>query len=325
MAYPSLETALDTLAKERLGLEALETAFKGKPGVTFCQIVNHILSSTGRIAVTGVGKSGHIARKIQTSLASTGTPSFFIHPTEAAHGDLGMICEDDSLLAFSTSGETAELSFLLKYARIHQISVIAVTSNPHSTLAKSAKFCMALPMVTEACPMGLAPSTSCLVQLAFGDALMASLLNQRGFTDEDFNRFHPAGRLGARLRPVSDIMHTDSEMPLGPISMPLSQVIIEITKKAFGCMGVIDENGALVGLISDGDLRPSLGKDLGKTFAGDIMNKAPVTAQPTMRVQDALQQMNHHKPPISNLFIVDENHHPLGIVHLHDLLRTGIL
>lgn len=164
MTRPTLATALDTLAKEQLGLDALRKAFDGPLGGAFCQVVDHILSSPGRVAVTGVGKSGHIARKIQTSLASTGTPSFFIHPTEAAHGDLGMICEDDTLLAFSTSGETAELSFLLRYARMQHIPIIAVTSNPQSTLAKTAKFCLSLPLVTEACPMGLAPSTSCVVR-----------------------------------------------------------------------------------------------------------------------------------------------------------------
>lgn len=325
MTYPSLETALETLAKERLGLEALEKAFEGSLGRAFDQVVRHILSSRGRVAVTGVGKSGHIARKIQTSLASTGTPSFFIHPTEAAHGDLGMICEDDSLLAFSTSGETAELSFLLSYVKLRNIPLIAVTSNPASTLARAAKFCLPLPAVTEACPIGLAPSTSCVVQLALGDALMATLLNKRGFTDDDFNQFHPAGRLGAHLRPVGDIMHTGAEMPLGQITTPLSQVILGITQKAFGCMGILDDQDRLVGLVSDGDLRRALAFDLEKTLAGDIMNRRPVTASPTTRVRDVLHLMNRHTPPISNLFIIDEQQHPLGIVHLHDLLRMGVL
>ncbi|QHI95358.1 KpsF/GutQ family sugar-phosphate isomerase [Aristophania vespae] len=325
MSHSSLTTAQTTLAKERVGLERLETAFKGPLGKVFCQVVDHLIASKGRVAVTGVGKSGHIARKIQTSLASTGTPSFFIYPTEAAHGDLGMIQKDDNLLAFSTSGETAELALLLQYAKVQNIPLIAVTSNSESTLARASQFCLCLPQSSEACPIGLAPTTSSLMQLALGDALMSSLLAQRGFSYEDFSKFHPAGQLGARLRPISDIMHKSKEMPLGSAIMPLKQVVMEMTRKAFGCMGVIDEDGILIGLIADGDLRPALSKDLEKTLAKDVMNRHPATARTDMRVQDVLHFMTHRDTPISSLFIVDENHRPLGIVHLHDLLRTGVL
>ncbi|GBR69757.1 KpsF/GutQ family sugar-phosphate isomerase [Gluconobacter kanchanaburiensis] len=323
-ARAPLDSALQTLAIERRGLDALEQAFSGPLGDTFVAAVNCIAESPGRLVVTGIGKSGHIARKIQATLASTGTPSLFLHPAEASHGDLGMIAAGDIILAISNSGETAELAAILTYAARQRHRVIALTSVATSALARAAHISLVLPRSTEACPMGLAPTTSTLLQLALGDALAIALLEKRGFTARDFGAFHPGGLLGARLRPISDLMHTGDALPLGQGSLPLRSVILEMTRKSFGCMGVVDDKGVLQGLITDADLRHAISGDLDRTTAEDVMNRAPVTATTDMLAQDVLHLMNQRKRPITSLFILDETRQPRGIVHIHDLLRSGL-
>ena len=323
-ATSPLPSALHTLAVERQGLEALESALGGALGQAFSHAIERILLCSGRLIVTGIGKSGHIGRKIQATLASTGTPSLFVHPAEAAHGDLGMVAAGDVILALSNSGETTELAAILSYASHRQLDVIAITSVETSALARAAKIALVLPPAREACPMGLAPTTSTLLQLALGDALAIALLEKRGFTANDFSVFHPGGRLGARLRPVRELMHTGDALPLGEKSLPLRSVILEMTHKAFGCMGVTDENGALCGLITDADLRRALHSDLDTTTAEEVMNLSPTTTAPSTLAQDVLLLMNARSKPITSLFVVGEDGRPQGIIHLHDLLRAGL-
>ncbi len=322
--HSALDSALQTVSIEREGLQALEHALSGPLGDAFSRAVNRIAESKGRLIVTGIGKSGHIARKTQATLASTGTPSLFLHPAEAAHGDLGMVAPGDLILAFSNSGETTELAAILAYAARQNHCVIAITAVGTSALARAAEIPLVLPTSTEACPMGLAPTTSTLLQLALGDALAIALLEKRGFTARDFGAFHPGGLLGARLRPISELMHTGDALPLGQGSLPLRSVILEMTRKSFGCMGVTDDNGVLQGLITDADLRRALSGDLDTTTAKDVMNAAPVTASPATLAQDVLRLMNQRERPITSLFIVDDARRPAGIVHIHDLLRSGL-
>lgn len=322
--HSALDSALQTVSIEREGLQTLEHALSGPLGDAFSKAVNRIAESKGRLIVTGIGKSGHIARKTQATLASTGTPSLFLHPAEAAHGDLGMVAPGDLILAFSNSGETTELAAILAYAARQNHCVIAITAVGTSALARAAEIPLVLPTSTEACPMGLAPTTSTLLQLALGDALAIALLEKRGFTARDFGAFHPGGLLGARLRPISELMHTGDALPLGQGSLPLRSVILEMTRKSFGCMGVTDDNGVLQGLITDADLRRALSGDLDTTTAKDVMNAAPVTASPATLAQDVLRLMNQRERPITSLFIVDDARRPAGIVHIHDLLRSGL-
>ncbi|QDH15683.1 KpsF/GutQ family sugar-phosphate isomerase [Oecophyllibacter saccharovorans] len=324
MTSPPLRIARQALSLQYDGLNQLARELEGPLGEAFEQAIDRILHTRGRVVVTGIGKSGHIARKIQSTLASTGTPSLFVHPAEAAHGDLGVFMADDLLLLLSSSGESAELGPLLKHARRLNAERIAITSNPASTLARSVQTCLTLPVVPEACPMGLAPTTSTLLQLALGDALAMALLERRGFGERDFQLLHPGGQLGSQLRLIEELMHTGAEMPLGTPDMPLRQVIVEMTRKAFGCMGVIDGDGRLCGLVSDGDLRPTLERnlDLDSTTAADIMNRKPLTAPPDIVAREALRFMNDPHFPVSSLFVVGPDRRPVGIVHLHDLLRT---
>lgn len=322
----ALVSAQTALRAECAGLAALQTALATPEqlGHSFSAAVALIAECAGRVVVGGIGKSGHIGRKIQATLASTGTPAMFVHPAEAAHGDLGMIDAKDILLLFSHSGETSELAALLEHAARHALPVIGVTSSPNSTLARASTLSLCLPRAREACPMGLAPTTSTMMQLALGDALAIALLERRGFTADDFGAFHPGGRLGALLRPVCRLMHEGEALPLGTPDMPLSAVIMEMTRKAFGCIGIVDEHGILIGLVSDGDLRPALTRDLNTTRAADIMNPVPITTRPNMLAQEAVRVMNERKKPITSLFVLDEDSRPIGIVHLHDLLRAGI-
>ncbi|GBQ67997.1 arabinose-5-phosphate isomerase GutQ [Ameyamaea chiangmaiensis NBRC 103196] len=324
--------ALDALATERAGLDALTDALtKNVSGLrdAFEAVTDRIAmcvdSGGGRLVVTGIGKSGHIGRKIQSTMASTGTPSLFIHPAEASHGDLGMIQRHDVVLALSRSGETTELADIVAYTRRQGVCLMAMTSRPDSTLATTADHHLCLPGAPEACPMGLAPTTSCLMQLALGDALAIVLLERRRFSARDFGTFHPGGRLGASLRLVRDLMHGADAMPLGASDMPLSGVILEMTRKAFGCMGVVDADGALIGLITDADLRGALDRDLSSTRASDVMNPRPLTVSPDILAPEALRFMNERRKPITSVFVLDEHRRPLGILHVHDLLRAGVV
>ncbi len=235
-----------------------------------------------------------------------------------------MIDVQDALLLLSQSGETSELAALLEHAARHALPVIGMTSAPASTLARASSVVLCLPRAREACPMGLAPTTSTIMQLALGDSLAIALLERRGFTANDFSAFHPGGQLGALLKPVRKLMHVGNAMPLGTANMTLSDVIMEMTRKAFGCIGIIDETGALIGLVSDGDLRPALTRNLDTTTAGEIMNRDPITTKGDILAQEVVHLMTARRKAINSLFILDDDRHPLGIVRLHDLLRTGI-
>ncbi|MGO3518258.1 MAG: KpsF/GutQ family sugar-phosphate isomerase [Acetobacter cibinongensis] len=318
--------ALAVLRTEREGLAALEAALQDEAGLggAFSRAVTLIGTLPGRLVVTGIGKSGHIARKIQATMASTGTPALFVHPAEASHGDLGMLQAGDAVIAFSNSGETTELGDIAAHTRRTGLPLLAVTSRAQSTLACAADIALTLPNMKEACPMGLAPTTSTTMQLAFGDALAVALLQQRGFTANDFGTYHPGGRLGMRLRTVRDLMRTGAAMPVGQPETPMRDVIMEMTHKALGCIGILDHNGLLAGLITDGDLRRALDLDLATTQAKDIMNRKPLTIGPDVFAVEALRVMNERDRPITSLFVLDATHKPLGVVHMHDLLRAGV-
>ncbi|NHN88943.1 KpsF/GutQ family sugar-phosphate isomerase [Acetobacter conturbans] len=311
---------------ETEGLAALERAMSEQEGLgaAFTHAVDVITSLNGRVVVTGIGKSGHIGRKIQATLSSTGTPAIFVHPVEASHGDLGMVSRGDAVLALSNSGESSELADIVEHSRRFGLPLLAMTARPASTLARAADVVLLLPSLPEACPMGLAPTTSSLMQLALGDALAVALMERRGFTAGDFGVFHPGGSLGARLRGVKDLMRTGDAMPLVGPETALRDVIVEMTRKALGCVGIIDGNNHLVGIITDGDLRGALDRDLGTTPAIAIMNSAPLTVTEDMLGAEALRMMNDRPKPITSMFVLDATAHPVGVLHVHDLLRAGI-
>ena len=317
---PDLAVARRVLQTEAGALAALAAALDGR----FGRAIDLLAGASGRVVVSGIGKSGHVGRKIAATLASTGTPAQFVHPAEASHGDLGMIVPGDAVLALSNSGETAELSDLVTHARRFGLPLIAVTGRPSSTLALAADVALVLPPADEACPMGLAPTTSTTMQLALGDAVAVALLTRRGFTADDFRQFHPAGRLGARLRRVRDLMHTGDALPLAPLDLPMDAAILRITEKRFGCLGVLDGAGGLAGIITDGDLRRAMGPDLLGRKAGEVMNRAPRTIGPDALAADALRVMNAPARPITTLFVTDATGRPVGILHVHDLLRAGL-
>lgn len=312
-----LASARRTLSLEIRGLEALTSALDGP----FDDTVDRLARITGRVIVTGMGKSGHIARKIAATFASTGTPAQFVHPAEAAHGDLGMITRDDAILAMSWSGESTELRTLIDYSRRFSIPLIAMTAEADSALAQAADHVLILPKSEEACPNGLAPTTSTTMQLALGDALAIALLEHKGFTASDYKVFHPGGKLGAILRHVSDIMHTSSSLPLAPEDMPMSQALIEMTQKGFGCLGVVGTGGALIGIITDGDLRRHMGDNLLAAKTGEIMTPSPKCVGPGTLVSEALNLMTTSR--ITSLFVVDQGK-PVGLIHVHDSLRIGV-
>ncbi|MFT8722693.1 MAG: KpsF/GutQ family sugar-phosphate isomerase [Acetobacter malorum] len=318
--------AATVIQTERAGLDALDRALQDPSGLggAFARAVEILLHVSGRVVVTGIGKSGHVARKIQATLCSTGTPALFVHPAEASHGDLGMVQPGDVVLAFSNSGETTELGDIAAHTRKAGLPLLAVTSRANSTLASAADVALTLPAMPEACPMGLAPTTSTLMQLAFGDALAVVLLRQRGFTASDFGNYHPGGRLGSRLRTVQELMRTGTDLPLGCEDTPMRDVIMEMTRQALGCIGILDHNGRLAGLITDGDLRRALDHDLTTTLAKDVMNRHPLTIGPDIFAADALRMMNERDRPITSLFILDADRRPMGVVHMHDLLRAGV-
>ena len=315
-------SARRTIETERRGLDALSAALDNGLAAPFAEAVKVIRAATGRVVVSGVGKSGHVGRKIASTLASTGTPSFFVHPAEASHGDLGMVTASDVILALSWNGESAELTSIVEHSRRFRIPLIAVTAAPDSTLARKSDVVLALPRADEACPHGLAPTTSTLMQLALGDALAIALLESRGFTAEDFHVLHPGGRLGASLHFVRDIMHQGDEIPLTRRGAPMSEAIMLIGEKRLGCVGVVDAAGKLVGIITDGDLRRHLsGPDLLARKVDSVMTAKPKTIAPDTLVGAALDILNQSK--ITALFVV-EGGKPVGIVHMHDLLRLGV-
>jgi arabinose-5-phosphate isomerase len=319
--HAGIASALRTLETERDGLGALAAAMCDGLGPSFVAAVEAIRAAHGRVIVTGMGKSGHVGRKIAATLASTGTPAFFVHAGDASHGDLGMITSDDVMLVLSWSGETEELRDLINYSRRFRIALVAVTVNADSTLGKAADIVLALPPAREACPHNLAPTTSSLMQLALGDALAIALLESRGFTAVDFGVFHPRGKLGAALKFVRDVMHPGLAVPLIARGAPMSEAIVEMSAKGFGCVAVTDGEGKLVGLITDGDLRRHMRVDLLQAPVDDVMTVSPKTVRPDQLASEALQLLNSSK--ITALIVVDSGR-PVGIVHFHDLLRAGV-
>jgi len=320
-ASPAVASALRTLEAEASGVAALAAALQAELGPAFAAAVDLIRNARGRLIVTGLGKSGHIGKKIAASFASTGTPAFFVHAAEASHGDLGMITADDVIMALSWSGETAELKNLITYSRRFRIGLIAVTSEAGSTLGEAADVVLALPKAREACPHNLAPTTSSLMQLALGDALMVALLESRGFTALDFGTLHPSGRLGAMLKFVRDLMHKDAAVPVTPLGTRMSEALVEMTSKGFGCVGIVDARGDIVGIVTDGDLRRHMRPDLLTVPVDEVMTRQPKTIGPDLLASEALEILNASK---ITALIVTEGRRPVGIVHLHDLLRAGV-
>jgi arabinose-5-phosphate isomerase len=319
--HASITSALRTLETNSDGLAALAAAMRDGLGRPFVSAVDTIRQARGRVIVTGMGKSGHVARKIAATLASTGTPAFFVHAGEASHGDLGMITSDDVMLVLSWSGETEELTDLINYSRRFGIVLIAITVNAESTLGKAADIVLALPQAREACPHNLAPTTSTLMQLALGDALAIALLESRGFTAVDFSVFHPRGKLGAALKFVRDVMHPGEAVPLIGRGARMSEAIVEMSAKGFGCVAVTDAAGKLAGVITDGDLRRHMRGDLLRAPVEEVMTASPKTVRPDQLASEAMQLLNASK---ITAFIVVDAGRPVGIVHFHDLLRAGV-
>ena len=318
----NIESALRTITFERQGLEAVSDALSNGMGEAFdraCKIMRDI---GGRVIVTGVGKSGHIGTKIAASLASTGTPAFFVHPAEANHGDLGMIARDDAIIALSWSGETAELKGVIAYSSRFSIPMIAITKNKQSALGKQSTVCLELPNVEEACPNGLAPTTSTTMQMAIGDALAVALLESRGFSANDFGIYHPGGALGSKLTSVAEVMHQGDTIPLVAENTSMSEAILALSNKRFGCVGVTDMAGKLIGILTDGDLARNLDKNLQNLKVDDLMTRDPKTIQGDALVTSAMATLNENN--ISALIVTDADNKPEGIIHLHDLLRIGV-
>ena len=314
-------SALRTIATERAGLDALHQAIGNGLAEPFAAAVEMIRASSGRVIVTGMGKSGHVGRKIAATLASTGTPSHFVHPAEASHGDLGMVRPEDVVIALSWSGEAVELSAIVGYTRRFRVGLIAITANRDSALGREADVALVLPKAEEACPNGLAPTTSTTMQMALGDALAVALLEARGFSRQDFYVYHPGGKLGSQLRKLRDMMHGGSSVPLVPDDASLSQAIVEMTGKRFGITGVVDKAGRLIGVVTDGDVRRAFEAAFVDRPVREVMTPNPRSVAPDLLAQEALALMNRLR--ITSLFVM-EGDRPAGIIHLHDLLRSGV-
>ncbi|HXP76365.1 MAG TPA: KpsF/GutQ family sugar-phosphate isomerase [Stellaceae bacterium] len=313
-----IEAARRVLATEIAGLSALAKSLDR----AFVEAIDMLGRVKGRVIVTGMGKSGHIARKIASTLASTGTPALFVHPGEASHGDLGMIAPGDAVIALSNSGDTAELDDVLAYTRRFRIPLVALTRRSESALADAADVALVLPASAEACTLGLAPTTSTTMMLALGDAIAVALLERKGFSVDDFQALHPGGQLGLQLLRVADIMHEGAAVPLVKRGASMADTILIITAKSFGCAGVIDDAGRLIGIITDGDLRRHMGSALLAERVETVMTATPKTIRPQALAAEAVGQMNAQA--ITSLFVVDDAWHPLGILHIHDCLRAGV-
>ena len=295
--------------------------FAGSLSESFVRAVEVMYAVKGRVILSGMGKSGHIAAKITATLASTGTPAQFVHPAEASHGDLGMITPDDVVVVLSNSGETSELSDIIHHPRRFQIPLIGVASRPDSTLLKAADIALVLPNAPEACAIGMAPTTSTTMTLALGDALAVAIMEKRGFQPTDFKTFHPGGKLGAQLLPVSGLMHSGEALPLVTEQTPMGEALLVMTAKSFGVVGITDANGKLTGIITDGDLRRNMTGLMDKT-AKQVMHAGPRTIRPDALAAEALGIMNDRK--ITCLFAVDDHSKPVGLIHIHDCLRAGV-
>jgi arabinose-5-phosphate isomerase len=317
----TIASALRTVATEQAGVAALSEALNNGLSEAFAHAIELVSAIRGRVIVTGVGKSGHVGAKIAATLASTGTPAFFVHPAEANHGDLGMIAKDDAIIAMSWSGESAELKGIVAYSRRFSIPLIAITSGEGSALAREADVVLLLPRVPEACPHGLAPTTSTLLQLVIGDALAVALLEARNFTPDHFRTLHPGGQLGASLMKVREIMHQGDRVPLAALGSALRDAIVTLSRKRFGCVCIVDDTGQLAGIITDGDLARNLDRNLGGLVVDDIMTRTPKTIEPDMLTGEAIAILDENR--ISALVVVEDGK-PVGIVHFHDLLRIGV-
>jgi arabinose-5-phosphate isomerase len=319
LALADLDVARRVLRTEIAGLEALALEIDG----AFTAAVGLLARTEGRVTVTGMGKSGHVARKIAATFASLGTPAQFVHPGEASHGDLGMIARaGDAVLALSNSGDTQELADIVAYTRRFRIPLVAMTRGDGSPLAEAADVTLLLPLAAEACPLGLAPTTSTTMMIALGDALAVALLERKGFSASDFKALHPGGRLGRRLLRVADIMHGGPAVPLVARGTGMAEAILVMTAKSFGCVGISDHAGRLAGIITDGDLRRHMGDDLLRGTVDRVMNPNPKTIRPQALAAEAVGLMN--ALAITSLFVTDEQQRPLGILHIHDCLRAGV-
>ncbi len=318
---PAIASALRTLDTEAGGITALAAALRSDLGPAFVAAVELMRNAKGRVIVSGLGKSGHIGRKMAATFASTGTPAFFVHAAEASHGDMGMITADDVIIALSWSGETAELKNLTNYSRRFRIGLIAVTAEADSTLGLAADVCLTLPKAREACPHNLAPTTSSLMQLALGDSLAVALLESRGFTPVDFSVLHPSGKLGAMLKFVRDLMHTGEAVPIKPLGTRMSDALVEMTSNNFGCVAIVNPRGDIVGIVTDGDLRRHMRPDLITALVDDIMTKDPKTIGPDLLASEALEILNSRK---ITALMVTEGKKPVGILRLHDILQAGV-
>ena len=315
----SARRALETEAK---GMTELIASLTGVLGEAIADAVELISASKGRVIVSGMGKSGHVGRKIAATLASTGTPAMFVHPAEASHGDLGMITTQDVVVMLSASGESAELRDILNYTQRFKVPLIAFTAHADSTLGRTADIVLLLPQAREACPNGLAPTTSTLLQLALGDALAIALLEDKGFTAKNFREFHPGGKLGAQLKHVSDVMRKEDALPLSEPLTKMSDALVVMTEKACGCLGIIDAHGKLVGILTDGDLRRHMSSNLLNLRIQDVMTKSPKTIEPDALTSEALEILNSKS--ITSIFVIDGAGKPIGLIHIHDLLRIGV-
>lgn len=312
-----LDCAVRTINSEVMTINQLKDSLC----TTLTQALDIMQNAKGRIIITGMGKSGHIGKKIAASLASTGTPSFFVHPAEASHGDLGMITEDDVIIAISNSGESKELIDILNYAKRFGINLIAITKNPESSLGKAGTVVLQLPNNGEACPLGLAPTSSTTATLVLGDILTTCMIERKGFTKTDFNDRHPGGKLGSILQRVSDLMHVGQDMPILEENASMKSVLLEMTSKRLGCVGLINQAGILTGLITDGDLRRCLTEKILDEKAINVMTKNPKTVAKDVMAAEVLKIM--HDKKITNMFVV-ENGKPIGVIHIHDLLNKGV-
>ena len=309
-----INSANRTLARELSSIKNLKSTFN----LNFCRAVNLIYNTKGKVVITGVGKSAHIGNKISATLTSTGTASYFVHATEASHGDLGSIKKDDCVIAISNSGETSELNNIIKFTKRFNIKLISITSNSKSILHKNASVGILYKKPIEACPLNLAPTSSTSMSMIIGDCIAIALLELRGFKSNEFKRLHPGGNIGKDLKNLSEVMHPKKELPLAKLHEKMSKALITMTKMSFGCIGVINKNEQIVGIITDGDLRRKLNSKFFEKKASEIMTKNPTLANKNMLVGEAINLMNTKK--ITSLFICDKKK-PLGIVHIHDLLR----
>lgn len=319
MTTPFLDTARRVIRTEARALEQLADSLDDR----FRQAIDLLVATRGRVIVTGIGKSGHIAKKIAATLASTGTPAQFVHPAEASHGDLGMITADDVVLAISNSGEAPELANLIAYSRRFSIPLIGITSRATSSLGAHCDVVLELPQLSEACGTGVVPSTSTTMTLAMGDAVAIALMENRSFTAEHFREFHPGGKLGARLSRVADLMHTGDALPLVQADAPMSDALMAMSSKSFGVVIVTDASGALAGIITSGDLGRHLDGLMEKT-AREVMTPTPVTVAPDALAEKAVGMMNARK--ITCLLVLDpaQGNVPAGLLHIHDCLRVGL-